>query len=180
MGSNRKVEAATRYPRFPLDDPSFYLWNLGDGSVRDEYSPTSAAFLLVQHSFCRAFSLPRRLDPKRRRGSLFIESPEIGVDSSGRFPRQGACSPLGLPPSSLPKRTCRSAGSSLRLKMFLNDVYTSYKLSVATTGSYHLRTLFLVALSEWTIAQPPLQISPMCGKALFMAPKCVSNPRKSP
>ena len=179
MGLNRNVGTATRYPRFPLDDPFCYPWNLEDRSAHDEYSPTSATSLLVQHFFSRVFSLPRQLDPKRRRRSLFIESPGIGVDSSGRLSRRGVYSPLILLPSNLPKRLCRSSGSSLSLKTFPDDVYTSYKISAATAGSYHLRTLFLVVLSKLVITQSLLQIFHMCGKASTTTSKCVSNTRES-
>ena len=87
-----------------------------------------------------------------------------------------------VPPSassSSQKKLCRPLESSLSLRMFPDDVYTSCKPSAATAWSYHLRTLFPAALSELAITRLPLQIFPTCGKAHTTPPKCASKTRES-
>ena len=81
--------------------------------------------------------------------------------------------------SNLINTSHRPLGSSLSLTTFPDDVYTSYKPSAATPGSYRLPTLFLAVLSQLAITQLPPRIFPMYGKANMAVPKCVSKTRKS-
>ena len=64
--------------------------------------------------------------------------------------------------------------------MFPDCVYTSCRPFAAATGSFHLRTSFLVASSNLAIIQSPPEALPKYGKGCTIIPKCVSNVRGSP
>ena len=56
----------------------------------DGYFSNPTTPLLTQNFFSRLLPLSTLLDPKRPRRQLSVRSPGIGIDSTGRFPRQGA------------------------------------------------------------------------------------------
>src|ERR1700753_86174 len=82
--------------------------------------------------------------------------------------------------SSLWNRLYRPSPSSRPRTMFPDCVCSSCGPFVATAGSYHLRTLFLVASPSLAITQWPLETLVKYGKGNTIAPRCVSNVRGSP
>ena len=142
------------------------------------YLPNPTASLLSQHIFSSLLPLSLPLHPKRWRRSLFVRSPGIGFDSAGGFSRQGARSPFCFPPAY--ETDFRSSTSSRPPMMLPDCVYKSCRLFAATTGSFHLRTLFLVASSNLAIIQSPLEALPKYGKGCTITLKCVSNVRGLP